>query len=97
LERLKQEVVRILSQIQIKREDEAEEIERRRREEAARQKLAFQHAQAQALPEASQGEAPEQAEAPKSPVVRAAPKVGRNDPCTCGSGKKYKQCCGVLG
>ena len=28
------------------------------------------------------------------PPVRAAPKVGRNDPCTCGSGKKYKQCCG---
>ncbi len=27
-------------------------------------------------------------------VVRAAPKVGRNDPCPCGSGKKYKQCCG---
>ena len=28
------------------------------------------------------------------PVVRVAPKVGRNDPCPCGSGKKYKQCCG---
>ncbi len=27
-------------------------------------------------------------------IVRAAPKVGRNDPCPCGSGKKYKQCCG---
>ncbi|HHU35646.1 MAG TPA: YchJ family protein [Treponema sp.] len=27
-------------------------------------------------------------------VVRDAPKVGRNDPCTCGSGKKYKKCCG---
>jgi SEC-C motif-containing protein len=27
-------------------------------------------------------------------VVRAAPKIGRNDPCPCGSGKKYKQCCG---
>ena len=26
--------------------------------------------------------------------VRAAPKVGRNDPCPCGSGKKYKKCCG---
>ncbi len=33
------------------------------------------------------------AEAPK-PVKRAEPKVGRNDPCPCGSGKKYKQCCG---
>ena len=29
------------------------------------------------------------------PVVRDGPKVGRNDPCTCGSGKKYKKCCGA--
>ncbi len=28
-------------------------------------------------------------------VVRDQPKIGRNDPCTCGSGKKYKKCCGV--
>lgn len=28
-------------------------------------------------------------------VVRAAPKIGRNDPCSCGSGKKFKKCCGV--
>ncbi len=28
------------------------------------------------------------------PVVRAMPKTGRNDPCACGSGKKYKKCCG---
>lgn len=31
---------------------------------------------------------------PKKPVKRASPKVGRNDPCPCGSGKKYKKCCG---
>jgi len=30
---------------------------------------------------------------PPSPIRRATPKVGRNDPCPCGSGKKYKQCC----
>ncbi|MDB3958414.1 SEC-C metal-binding domain-containing protein, partial [Opitutales bacterium] len=30
-----------------------------------------------------------------TPVVRDAPKVGRNDPCPCGSGKKYKKCCGI--
>lgn len=28
------------------------------------------------------------------PIVRNAPKIGRNDPCICGSGKKYKKCCG---
>jgi SEC-C motif-containing protein len=27
-------------------------------------------------------------------IVRSTPKVGRNDPCSCGSGKKYKHCCG---
>lgn len=31
--------------------------------------------------------------APVAPVMRAGPKVGRNDPCPCGSGKKYKKCC----
>jgi preprotein translocase subunit SecA len=36
---------------------------------------------------------PAQAEAPKP--VRAAAKIGRNDPCPCGSGKKYKKCHGV--
>ena len=95
LERLKQEVVRILSHLQIKRQDEAELIEQKRREEAELQQLAFQHAQASALPEAEQ-ERGQQAEAPQQPMVRDAPKVGRNDPCPCGSGKKYKQCCGAL-
>ena len=44
--------------------------------------------------QAEQSEAPE---IPKVavPVVRDAPKVGRNDPCPCGSGKKFKKCCGA--
>jgi preprotein translocase subunit SecA len=102
LERLKGDVIRILSHLQIQRKDEAEEIERRRREEAARQQLAFQHAQASALPEgesdAPQGQQPlvRAPQAQVAQVVRDEPKVGRNDPCPCGSGKKYKQCCGAL-
>jgi len=32
-----------------------------------------------------------------TPIVRDGPKVGRNDPCSCGSGKKFKKCCGVHG
>jgi hypothetical protein len=31
---------------------------------------------------------------PGEPIVRSQPKIGRNDPCPCGSGKKYKKCCG---
>jgi len=33
----------------------------------------------------------------KQPVRKSAAKVGRNDPCPCGSGKKYKKCCGMNG
>ncbi|MEN6477504.1 MAG: YchJ family metal-binding protein, partial [Rectinema sp.] len=36
----------------------------------------------------------EEGEVKTQTVVRAEPKVGRNDPCPCGSGKKYKKCCG---
>ena len=32
---------------------------------------------------------------PRKPIKRDQPKVGRNDPCPCGSGKKYKKCCGL--
>jgi uncharacterized protein YecA (UPF0149 family) len=33
--------------------------------------------------------------APPAPIVRKGDKVGRNDPCPCGSGRKYKKCCGA--
>jgi preprotein translocase subunit SecA len=99
LDNLKFEVVRFLSHIQIQRQDEAELIEQRRREAAERERLAFQHAQASAL--AAEAEAdPQGAEAPQAPPAqpfrRDERKVGRNEPCPCGSGKKYKQCHGKL-
>ena len=34
-------------------------------------------------------------DSPREPVVRSSPKIGRNAPCPCGSGKKYKKCCGA--
>ena len=37
----------------------------------------------------------EATERKQKPITRNAPKVGRNDPCPCGSGKKYKKCCGL--
>ncbi|MEK9988808.1 MAG: preprotein translocase subunit SecA [Halieaceae bacterium] len=95
LQRLKYEVIRFLSHVQVQRSDEAAAIEQQRREAAAKQKMAFEHAQAApALPE-DQADAPSEAMAPQ-PITRAQPKVGRNDPCPCGSGKKYKQCHGAL-
>jgi uncharacterized protein YecA (UPF0149 family) len=32
---------------------------------------------------------------PKTPIVRTSAKIGRNDPCPCGNGRKYKKCCGT--
>jgi preprotein translocase subunit SecA len=98
LRRLKYEVVRFLSHVQVQRTDEAEEMERQRREQAARQKMAFEHAQASAVAAPSDAEAAADDESAARPqtVVRDTPKVGRNDPCPCGSGKKYKQCHGAL-
>jgi preprotein translocase subunit SecA len=102
LDSLKLEVIRFLSHIQIQRQDEAALLEQRRREAAARERLAFQHAEASALA-AEEAEQPAAAAAgggtaapPATPFVREQPKVGRNEPCPCGSGKKYKQCHGRL-
>ena len=96
LSSLKMEVVRFLSHVQIQRQDEAALIEQQRREAAEREKLAFQHAEASGMPPPVAGE--QSTEQPPMPetYVREQPKVGRNDPCPCGSGKKYKQCHGKL-
>ena len=100
LDNLKTEVVRFLSHVQVRREDEVELAEQRRREAEARKAMAmqFQHAEAPALVEEGEQvevEAPRPV-APAAPFVREEPKVGRNEPCHCGSGKKYKHCHGKL-
>ncbi|WHI48276.1 preprotein translocase subunit SecA [Microbulbifer sp. VAAF005] len=92
LENLKHEVVRILAHVEPMTREQAEEMEQRRLEEQRRQQLELQHAQASALPESESKEQQPAAPAPE----RRGPKVGRNDPCPCGSGKKYKQCHGKL-
>ena len=99
LTNLKDEVVKFLSHVQIQRQDEAQQIERQRREAAEREQLAFQHAQASGLAQPAES-AGEPAAGEGGPVpqtfTRDQPKVGRNEPCPCGSGKKYKQCHGRL-
>ena len=99
LNSLKEEVVKFLSHVQIQRQDEAQQIERQRREAAERSKLAFQHAQSSALAGPGTGEGESEGQEPEAApqtFTREQPKVGRNEPCPCGSGKKYKQCHGKL-
>jgi preprotein translocase subunit SecA len=95
LESLKYEVVKFLSHVQIQRPDEAEAIEQQRRDAAAREQLAFQHDQASAMEGDVQESSAEEPAVPQT-YTREQPKVGRNEPCPCGSGKKYKQCHGKL-
>ena len=97
LSNLQHEVIRFLSHVQIRTTEEIDAIERQREAERAREKMQFEHAQAAPLPqEASEPDAEQPAGAEKAPFVREEKKVGRNDPCFCGSGKKFKQCHGKL-
>ncbi|WP_257296434.1 preprotein translocase subunit SecA [Endozoicomonas sp. YOMI1] len=92
LEDIKYDIIRIISHVQVQEDDRTAEMERQRREEMAR-RMQFEHAQAKGVEaEAREQEAPEA----HQPFVREGRKVGRNDPCPCGSGKKYKQCHGRI-
>ena len=95
LDNIKREVVKIISHVQVRQPEDVDAIERQRREAAMRQAMEFQHANASGMG-AEGEEGAEQPEQNVGPVVRDTPKVGRNDPCPCGSGKKYKACHGKL-
>ncbi|WP_192937795.1 preprotein translocase subunit SecA, partial [Klebsiella aerogenes] len=86
LESLKYEVISTLSKVQVRMPEEVEEMEQQRREEAERlaQMQQLSHQDDDTLAAASLAE------------QTGDRKVGRNDPCPCGSGKKYKQCHGRL-
>jgi preprotein translocase subunit SecA len=82
---VRNEVTRILMTVQFRTEQELQKAE----EPVHLENVRYQHAdQDEALAEANADQ--------KAQPVRAARKVGRNDPCPCGSGKKYKQCHGKL-
>jgi preprotein translocase subunit SecA len=101
LDRLKSEVTGILLRVQVRVQSEVEALEQQRQRQ---RRLQFVHAEApsamqEAPPEqaAAQAAAPPPAEAAKvETFVREGEKVGRNEPCPCGSGKKYKHCHGRM-
>lgn len=95
LEDLKQAVISILCTIRIQAQEDVQAVEEERRRLTEVQKMQFQHAEVAALAGAVPGEETPDADT-QATFVRQAPKVGRNDPCPCGSGKKYKQCHGKI-
>ena len=89
-----------MSRVQVRAEEDVEAVEEQRRRQAP---MNFQHDEASAVAAAGgpaatppQGQAAAAAMAEKKPFVREGKKVGRNEPCPCGSGKKYKQCHGKI-
>jgi preprotein translocase subunit SecA len=96
LENIKRDVIKVISHVRIQLPEEVEAMEQQRREQAEQQPMNFEHAAEPVLDEAEAPEAEQQAQEGGDTFVREAPKVGRNDPCPCGSGKKYKQCHGKL-
>ena len=91
LNNIKTDVIKVLSHVQIQMPEEMAEQEELRRLKLQEQQMNFEHQSAAALTE-EDGEIAQEAE----PFVREGEKVGRNSPCPCGSGKKYKQCHGKL-
>ncbi|AQP35417.1 preprotein translocase subunit SecA [Vibrio anguillarum] len=93
LNSLKTDVITILSKVRVQQQEEVERMEAQRQaqsEEAARrQQFQHQSADSSVADEASEDQG-------HQPMVREERKVGRNEPCPCGSGKKYKQCHGQI-
>ena len=89
LERIKHEVIGVLSKVQVRAQEDVEAVEQQRRSQS---KVKYQHEQASAMGEAT----PDAGAEEHKPFTREGRKIGRNEPCPCGSGKKYKQCHGKL-
>lgn len=96
LEDFKQAVISTLCTIRIQAQEDVQAVEEERRRMVEAQKMQFQHAEVAALAGALPANENPEDEGGAVTMVRQAPKVGRNDPCPCGSGKKYKQCHGKI-
>jgi len=93
LEHIKYEVIGILFKVQVRQEEDVQAIDEQMQ---APREMHFEHAAAPALDDNVDEPVAAEEHKPEHPFVRAGEKVGRNDPCPCGSGKKYKQCHGKL-
>jgi preprotein translocase subunit SecA len=96
LEDIKYEVTNILAKVQVSEEEDVQALDE---QQQAPREMHFDHAPAPTLDAYEQSLLEvddEQEDDSEQPFIREGHKVGRNDPCPCGSGKKYKQCCGAL-
>ena len=93
LDRVKFDTISILSRVRIQSE---QDVQRMAAERRRAQTMEFKHAEAPALSGGQQEAGGGEAAVAPEPFVREGRKIGRNEPCPCGSGKKFKQCHGAL-
>ena len=90
---IQHEVIRVLSRVQVRAEEDVQAVDAQRQSDSQMQ---FQHEEARS---ATAGSGPVQSEGgvpQDQPYIRSGRKVGRNEPCPCGSGEKFKRCHGKL-
>ena len=90
MERVREDTIRILFLVQMAEE---ENLPERRQQRFSMTRGPMEDAFSQDQPQAQR---PGQGQPAQKTVKREGPKVGRNEPCPCGSGKKYKKCCGAV-
>ena len=93
LDNVKYETIRFLNNVQISSQDDVSRLEKKRRDEQGNR--AYSHAKVEAV-EGEQQENSQSTSIKNQPVRRHGNKMGRNEPCSCGSGKKFKHCCGKI-
>ena len=93
LDRIKHDVVSLISRVELHAQEDVEAIEEQRRQSGG--DMEMQHDQVDGMTGETEQANPD-IEQQAKPITREGKKVGRNEPCPCGSGKKYKQCCGAL-
>lgn len=93
LDRIKHDVVSLISRVELHAQEDVEAIEEQRRQSGG--DMEMQHDQVDGMTGETERANPD-IEQQAKPITREGKKVGRNEPCPCGSGKKYKQCCGAL-
>jgi preprotein translocase subunit SecA len=94
LQRIKHDVTALLLRVQVRSPEDAETLERQQR--AGVGGMRFQHSQPESVLHKEGAEGDGQGGGEAQPFRREGPKLGRNEPCWCGSGKKFKHCHGKL-
>jgi preprotein translocase subunit SecA len=98
LDKIKRDMTTLLARVRIRSEEEVTAMEAadRQRMEAQAKRMQFQHEDTGGLGADEEAAQVQAAGGLAQPTLRDEPKVGRNDPCPCGSGKKFKHCHGQL-